>query len=554
MDTHTLYGYDTIKSGKIVLSSLLGPWATISFSWIIISILAVFWVGLTWPGCDVVMTVDNYKYYNCSGNSYIYNNVTTDPLTNYYDIKYDALSENMVLTWKADPAKEYIYDMLHPFPIDNTIYSFTLLESINELYQSGAYALAYLTAAFSGIWPSLKMVVLLTLIHVPFKYDSKLRWFILWFLDQFGKYSFLDMYVTAFMGVVFYADFPLYGKTTIDINPYIKDITICYNYDLQIRLLPRKGFISFVCATTLSLLITGIIKMMHDKKIEKNIKYRESLNKKDITVDTFDSNSFNEAKVTEYSPNNLVNSPSFKANLLSQNTDNNTFNHLNGYYPFICRVKIRNIFDVGLLICLVASMVLCLYFTIKCQIVNVLRFDIDGIASLMPGGVSALYVSLKSVITNLVSCTYNNWGVYLTKIVYYISAYLLPILITALMITFWFVPLSYKIQDFIMKYVFINLIAWSGLEVYWVSCIASGMELNRASQWIIDEQFGNICDKVKNISGEDCFIIDGYLEAGLWYMAIACLLFYVSYGITYKLYTSNIIITPNQSNKYYLFR
>lgn len=93
---------------------------------------------------------------------------------------------------------------------ESIVFEFSLVNAVRDFWDSKAYMLAILIALFSGIWPYVKLVLLATCWLVPLK--QKTRENILFMLDQLGKFSFIDLYVTLFMMCVFYVVIPLQVK------------------------------------------------------------------------------------------------------------------------------------------------------------------------------------------------------------------------------------------------------------------------------------------------------------------------------------------------------
>lgn len=72
------------------------------------------------------------------------------------------------------------------------------------MWNAKVYPLAILIAAFSGIWPYVKLIMmLLCWILPPSKISIKRREKILIFLDTVGKYSLIDGYMLVMMVVSF---------------------------------------------------------------------------------------------------------------------------------------------------------------------------------------------------------------------------------------------------------------------------------------------------------------------------------------------------------------
>lgn len=72
------------------------------------------------------------------------------------------------------------------------------------MWTAGIYPLSILILLFSGVWPYLKLVLLLVCWVTPLQYlGFKYRERILIVLDTLGKYSLLDSYVMVMMIVAF---------------------------------------------------------------------------------------------------------------------------------------------------------------------------------------------------------------------------------------------------------------------------------------------------------------------------------------------------------------
>ena len=109
------------------------------------------------------------------------------------------------------------------------------------------------------------------------------------------------------------------------------------------------------------------------------------------------------------------------------------------------------------------------------------------------------------------------------------------------LILFWFCPLKISQLQWIFNNVFLTLNAWNAMDVYLISVLAAGAELQRVSQWMIDNKFNKACSDVKKITGLDCFIIEGHILSASGVMAAAIITFYVAYFYTHWVFKHNII-------------
>ena len=117
------------------------------------------------------------------------------------------------------------------------LFEFSLVNTVTEFYHAGIYPLLFLVVGFSGIWPYLKLILLLRAWIQPYasrqdREDRLLR------LDALSKFSLVDTYVLVIMIVAF--------RMHMD---------LAQSYGLDVIITPEFGFYAFLLATCLSLLL-----------------------------------------------------------------------------------------------------------------------------------------------------------------------------------------------------------------------------------------------------------------------------------------------------------
>eukprot|EP00121_Abeoforma_whisleri_P013656 Awhi_evm1s12603 len=117
-------------------------------------------------------------------------------------------------------------------------FDFSLFNSVESMYKSQSYALAFLIAGLSGVWPYVKSLSLFLCWYCPM--PTKLRGRILWVLDACGKWSLIDMYVLCFMMVAFKFNLNVLGV------------------DIGINVWPMFGIYSFCAAAMWNLTLTAM--------------------------------------------------------------------------------------------------------------------------------------------------------------------------------------------------------------------------------------------------------------------------------------------------------
>ena len=115
---------------------------------------------------------------------------------------------------------------------------FSLVSSVSDMWQSGAYGLSILIALFSGIWPYVKRILLGITWRVPMRPPARSS--LLQFLDQMGKFSFIDLFVSRYMIVSFY----------VSITKQFDG----YGLNIKVVVEPDVGLNTFVIGTVASML------------------------------------------------------------------------------------------------------------------------------------------------------------------------------------------------------------------------------------------------------------------------------------------------------------
>lgn len=105
-----------------------------------------------------------------------------------------------------------------------SIFQFTLASSIKDFWDSKAYILAILIVTLSGIWPYIKLLILLFVWIKPINQITREK--IIKFIDRFGKLSFIDLFVTLYMILSFH--FIIQKQVKLYIYLFIFIIKITY--------------------------------------------------------------------------------------------------------------------------------------------------------------------------------------------------------------------------------------------------------------------------------------------------------------------------------------
>ena len=135
------------------------------------------------------------------------------------------------------------------------IYAFSLISTMREMINAGVYMLMLLILFCSGIWPYVKLVLMMaSWIASTRRLPPVKREKILYLLDSLGKFSLIDCYVLVLMMVAFRYNLDVEGVGSL--NVYVT---------------PKFGFYSFLFATIISLISGHLMLFFHRKTMIPSI-------------------------------------------------------------------------------------------------------------------------------------------------------------------------------------------------------------------------------------------------------------------------------------------
>ena len=127
------------------------------------------------------------------------------------------------------------------------IYQFSLSSTLREMWRAGVYLLMLLIWFCSGVWPYVKLILMLMCWMTSTRRLPPIRRErILYLLDSLGKWSLIDTYVMVLFLVAFRYSIELAGTVALDV--YVT---------------PKFGFYSFLLATVMSLVSGHAILFVH---------------------------------------------------------------------------------------------------------------------------------------------------------------------------------------------------------------------------------------------------------------------------------------------------
>lgn len=428
---------------------------------------------------DYTPLLINTSYNSGSSSSGSDGSIATDPRTSAlwrYGIPFLLLTNVVIFISSNTGLGAGVFVEINPNnghpPIKTpSLFSFSLANSVRDMWEAKVYALSLLIGLFSGMWPYLKLLLMLFCWLVPGKYLSiPRRERFLQALDALGKWSLIDAYVLTMMMVAFRFHVDV---ETVSVDVYVHAYT---------------GFYTFVIATMMSLVSTHLILYRHrrlcDPKPSELANYeRESLSCHNFT--TIDGK-----RSYRFTPGGAL----FVSILL-----------------------------LGTLGVMIAG-----------SVIDSFDFEFQGLVGWLLKEMKDDYIrpySLISMGNSLPKASEHpgSFGSHFIQAVFFTYAFGVPVAHLVVLFFLWVLPM-YPATQRKWFHVAEVLNAWSALEVFVISIIAALVEIRQFAQFII----GSRCDQInvilkeylnKELDGDDrCFDVQAYLQQGCWILFAACLI------------------------------
>ncbi len=360
-----------------------------------------------------------------------------------------------------------------------SLFDFGLINSVTEMWKAKVYPLSIIIAFFSGIWPYLKLILMLISFLTPASLLKKRkRETILLILDATGKWSILDSYVMILMLVAFHfhIKFPIIGKEVSE------------NGLIDVYVYAATGFVTLITGTCFSLGLSHIITHLHRGLDEHP-----------------DENSGKEAE----SPKALM-----------------TFSESKFFGDKLFRIIITFLLFITLALVIFGSYIISFSFNfhgLAGYALNLLKIEDHREYSVLDLG-----FSVPKSYENP-----NSKAIRFTQVIYFLTIFVLPILHLIITIILWLVPFSRKVQSIIYSISEI-LNAWSCLDVFVLAIIAAVLEIAQFAHFIVGDKCDFINPFIKKyfsetLDGHDtCFEVEAYLQSGCWVLFISAITYFIA--------------------------
>jgi hypothetical protein len=339
------------------------------------------------------------------------------------------------------------------------LFDFSFQETVQDMWDAKVYTLAVLLVFSSGLWPYFKLGLTLATFVLPSRILSlPRRDQLLIFIDTFGKYSLVDIFLMDLLMVAFHFD-----------------IFIVPGIELVAYVVPKWGFYAFLLATMTSLLLGHWALYLHRSVSETHmpspssdttsIAVMDHIFHVDLCViDTSScgSNAGHEEELTISRP------------ALTDSRFNCT----------VCRHNVL-ITRLGKLVVtiLLAS---CMGTVVLGCFDRTFSFHFKGLVGYLLGSDAITPYSVYEIGKYLPSASNaaNSIGIRWIQLAFFSYAMIMPFVFLVSLLGLWIVPLSIRMQK--RAIVAAEMIcAWSGMDVFVLALVVSLFEISQFAQFIV---------------------------------------------------------------------
>jgi len=380
------------------------------------------------------------------------------------------------------------------FPALPPAFDFSLVNTIVEMAQGRVWLLVFVIGFFSGVWPYVKLSMMLACWFIPAnKLSVPRRHKLLEFLDAFGKWSLVDTYVLVLFVVAFSINMEC-GTASSPTFAAVCEAAGAGNALFKLYVLPTMGFHTFLIATLMSL-VNGLAMSTCHRYVHRigefgpaeDYEHIEGLgNRRRLCAVLKDSSQYSSIAVT-----------------------------------------------LGLLVSILLAVVGVFMTTFE--------FVFQGIAGLALGPEESIRAySLFGLGEELpaASINPNTFGIHWIQFFFIVFSGVTVLIFLGLLLVLWNAPLTVKGQrTFLVLAQVMN--AWSGLDVFVVAILACVLEISQFANFILGDTgldainpymplifsfFPEWNQMLQDGGGATIFTLTTQLKPGFWLLAIAAIL------------------------------
>lgn len=372
----------------------------------------------------------------------------------------------------------------------HNVFDFSLTNSVSEMWQAGSFVLAVIIAFFSGMWPYVKLLLMVVCWLTPTRILSpRRRQCFLEFLDAYGKWSLVDTFVLVLFMVSFHirlSSDPLMPSPSGEIGSFAVYVS------------PGAGFHLFLLATILSLVAGHLAVSFHRRA---------------VVADGFEG----------VGPHYIRNSPTIHSEDIEETK-----------LPMCKQTEGANtVWSILLTLVLALSLAL----VVAGGSIESFRFNFGGLAGIVMGDDRHRPYSLISLGNQLpdVSTEPNSLSVRWIQTTFFLFSLAVVIAYHVILLLLWLMPLKRSMQRRLLV-IAQTLNAWSGLEVFVLSIIVACFEIQQLVDFIVGDKCDAIVKLIRNlpegvsqllppevVANPSCVQITTSLQNGCWLLFASAL-------------------------------
>jgi len=336
--------------------------------------------------------------------------------------------------------------------------AFTLESSINDMWNAGVYPLAIIIALASGFWPYSKQIMLVFCWFAPATIMSvPKRQHMLELLDVLGKWSMIDAFVLIMLQVAF--RFYITSTYIQQLSLLPQDLVI-----VDVVVAPGWGIFGFLFGAMGSLLVNHLMIWYNRKAMESDEELEDAIKGvlvKDIATPRI-ALWHHKFSITDVKGNSYRYSVSWR---------------------------------VGV----VAMLALTTLLIIVGSAVPLMSFIFKGVAGLAIAFINQdLSITTRSLLTigsSLIDGAGDGASVFavvVLQILYFLFAFIFPLLSIAMVVVLFAVPLTLQ-EQILLNFWAEVVYCWESLVVFVFSVVAALLQISQLAQFIVQNATGSIC-------------------------------------------------------------
>jgi len=180
-------------------------------------------------------------------------------------------------------------------------------------------------------------------------------------------------------------------------------------------------------------------------------------------------------------------------------------------------------------------LILCLGFVVPGIFLPIVHFDIDGAAAaVLPKEQLSRDLSTWSIINDLTHDVDDKAQALFMFVLFTLCCAVIPVISIVLrLVLVSMCQLKHQFLDDVITF----CAGLYAMDVFWVCAVSNAIEMETLSSFIMDKQFPEICNPLKEQFETECFRVTGSLRPGAYWM-LASIIFYYASSINLLFYDS----------------